>query len=265
MGVKITQNGQDVTKVSPGSAIRLQADGIFWMHVFFSVIDAERNTYLPNTEVAVDWVGNAWLDTEAPLKVGTYKFYAYNGADMFGLNEFTYFTVSNDVPIPGQPNWTKVLDRTTVAAADYQGKAKLVPFTFSAMPDQFDFINDWLVNHFLDELQAQATANNGSQVLKLRLWRDTSPAWETRYRGELELSTPPGFETPFLVTAIVVVALAAIAYYFIVKPLIGEVIDLVYGPVDPGTGKRPAVPWGTIAIVAVVAAVVAPDFFGGRK
>ena len=133
------------------------------------------------------------------------------------------------------------------------------------MPDQFDVINQWLVNNLLNNLQAEATKNNSSQVLKLRLWRDASPAWETRYRGELELTTPAGFETPFLVTVIIVAALAGLVYYFVVQPLVGQVIDLVYGPVDPDTGERPdtifGLSMGTVVIIAAIILIA----LGGKK
>jgi hypothetical protein len=157
-------------------------------------------------------------------------------------------------------SWTQIINTATPAAASYSGKAKLVKFTFSAYPEQLDFVNDWLVENFLNNLKEEAAANNGSQVLKLRLWRDTSPTWQTDYKGELELTTPEGFETPFLVAAIIVVALSAIAYYFIIEPLINSVTNLIYG-----TSGSSIVPWGAIAIIAVAAVFLVPQLTGGKS
>ena len=219
--------------------------------------------FLPNTNVSATVTGTAWLDVIAPSSVGTYKLYAWNDYPISSVNEYTYFYVTN-VPVnPGDINWVQVVNQVTPEALAYKGKAKLVHFSFSTGPEQIDFINNWLVSHFLSELKTQATANNGSKVLKLRLWRDTTKTFETLYKGELELTTPAGFETPFLVTAIIVVALSAIAYYFIVKPLVSQVTDLLYGPED-GSGNRPSIPWGMIAIIAAIV-LLSPQLTGGRK
>jgi|GEM_PF-3800346 len=161
--------------------------------------------------------------------------------------------------------WETVIDTMTLEAATYTGNARKVEFTFSAYPEQLDFVNNWLIENFLDNLKKEASAQYGAKVLELRLWRDTSPTWQTNYKGELVTSIPEGFSAiPFAVLAVIVVALAAIAYWFIVKPLLNQVTDFVYGPPD-SDGNRPAVPWGTIALVAVAAMVLVPNLTGGKK
>ena len=99
----------------------------------------------------------------------------------------------------------------TLEAATYTGNARKVEFTFSAYPEQLDFVNNWLIENFLDNLKKEASAQYGAKVLELRLWRDTSPTWQTNYKGELVTSIPEGFSAiPFAVLAVIVVALAAI-------------------------------------------------------
>lgn len=161
-------------------------------------------------------------------------------------------------------SWVQELNQVTPAAATYKGKAKRVQFTFSALPEQFDYVNTWLVNNFLGELQKQATANNGSQVLKLRLWRDTVPTWTTDYKGELELSTPPGFETPFLVWGLIYGALILVGLWIISKFAIPGIVDIIYGPED-SSGNRPSFSWGTVAIIAVAALILLPQLLGKRS
>jgi hypothetical protein len=86
-------SGNSVTGVYQGARIRLYISGIAWPHVGFSIIDANRKTFLANTNVDVSALGTAWLDITAPTNLGTYKLYAYSDYGGAGTHEYLAFSV----------------------------------------------------------------------------------------------------------------------------------------------------------------------------
>lgn len=147
-------------------------------------------------------------------------------------------------PEPG--NWTPVLDKTTVAGSSYSGPAQVATFTFSVLPEQLGFVNNWLVSNVVAKMEAAAVAE-GVKTLRVRLWRDTGPTFSTPYLCELTLSNPTTLAQgaalaaiPAIILAIIGVALAAILVWLVIKPLISSVIDIIYGP--PGAGGT-RTPW----------------------
>jgi hypothetical protein len=277
MNVFLKQNGYEVIQVKPSSLATVYAnDAAYLREVTFRIYSYPPGMGPPTTvweqTVWSNYRGEAYIDNvPMPGYEGNYSLVAFtivNSATMA-------FDVIANAPEPGGGGgggvgWTPVLNEVTWEASSYNGPAKLVPFSFSVLPDQLGSINKVLVDNFLDKLKEEATKNN-AQILKLRLWRDDSPWDRTNYKGELEVSVPAGFAQPQWVVLILVVAITGLVLYFLVKPTIGQLTDLVYGtlggitdiiygPVDPDTGKRPASPLGisggVIAILAIIAAII---------
>ena len=157
--------------------------------------------------------------------------------------------LSIPVRVGSQANWQLVYDKTTADGKTFNGKAQTGAFTFTAGPEQIDFVNNWLVNNFVDELQRAAVAK-GEKVLRVKLWRDTGPTWSTPYKGELTvtntgtltqagLSQSAALAVVPIVGIILVAGLAAIVYWLIVRPLLGQVTDFIYGPENPDGTRTP--------------------------
>jgi hypothetical protein len=277
MNVFLKQNGYEVIQVKPGSLATVYAnDAVYFREVTFRIYSYPPGMGPPTTV----WEESRWSNYRGEASIDNVPMPGYEGN--YSLVAFTIdnnatmaFDVIANAPEPGGGGgggvgWTPVLNEVTWEASSYNGPAKLVPFEFSVLPDQLGSINKVLVDNFLDKLKEEATKNN-AQILKLRLWRDDSPWDRTNYKGELEVSVPAGFATPAWIAAILVVAVLGLVIYFVISPWTGQITDLVYktttgltdlvwGPPDPDTGKRPASPLGLsgpiIAILAIITAII---------
>jgi hypothetical protein len=139
---------------------------------------------------------------------------------------------------------------TTPAAASYNGKAQQAVFNFSTGPEQFDFINKFFVNSYVQECEKAINQKSpGDQLLTMELWRDVSPFLETNYMCVITSTDVTGNPLPWLL--IIGVALAAIIVWLIVRPLLQSVTDLIWGRPN-AEGKTP-VPWTILAIGGVAA------------
>lgn len=154
-------------------------------------------------------------------------------------------------------SWELVLDKPTPAYDTYSGAAQLATFEFAGLPEQLDFVNNWLLDNILDNFQSEIQ-NRGGTLLRITLWRDIEPTFKTPYWCEV-LSGVPAVQPssrvriiPFLWQAIIAVALLGIIAWLIIKPVLRSVTDLAWGPPGPG-GEREkpflGIPWvGWIAL-----------------
>ena len=106
----------------------------------------------------------------------------------------------------------------------------------------------------------QAVEAQGGKVYRVTLIRDTSPTWWTDWRGEVvadvrgELS---GYhQMPFPWMAVLGVAFVALLAYFLIRPTIESVTELIWGP---GGGSFP---WPIIVVGLVM---LGGTFTGSRR
>lgn len=126
----------------------------------------------------------------------------------------------------------------------YEGKVQQARFTFALGPEQVDFINQFFANQYINDCKnAVRTESPTDDVLILRVYRDTAPTFQTDYILEITSTDRTGAALPWL--SIIGLALIAIAIvYFVVRPALASVRDLVYGP-EGNTGPTIAsmIPW----------------------
>lgn len=130
---------------------------------------------------------------------------------------------------------------TSSLNATYVGKAEEAVFTFSLLPEQLDFINNFFTNLYVDECE-KAIAQNSPQdeLLIMKLYRDTSPTWQTDYKCYITATDRIGNVLPWAL--IILASLAVLVYWLIVRPVLNQVTDLLYGP--PGKqGFVGMIPW----------------------
>lgn len=129
----------------------------------------------------------------------------------------------------------------------YQGHVQRATFTFSTGPEQFDFINNFFKDRYIDEcVKAVYSQSPADQVLKLEIYRDTSPTWKTPYELVITATDVTGNPLPWLL--IIGVALALVIVYFVIRPTLKSVQDLVYGPTSSdgkstGVNLVSMIPW----------------------
>jgi len=135
--------------------------------------------------------------------------------------------------------------------SSYVGKAQRATFAFSVGPEQFDFINNFFANQYINECRnAVSRESPGDNVLHLQVYRDTSPTWQTDYKLLITATDRTGNPLPWL--AIIGLALIAIAIvYFVIRPTLQSVTDLIYGPGggDGGGDGISGIPWIGIGII----------------
>ena len=144
--------------------------------------------------------------------------------------------------------------------SSYVGAAQRATFTFSTGPEQLGFMNTWLANQYINDCKnAVIQASPGDSVLHLKVSRDTSPTWQTDYLLEITATDITGNVLPWL-AIIALVAIAIIIVYFVVRPLLKSVQDLIYGPSGGGgdsTSLVKMIPWivGGVAIVLLLPSI----------
>jgi len=161
-------------------------------------------------------------------------------------------------------------DTLTPAAASYEGKAEKCIATFSTGPEQLDFVDSWLKNNLVSRAVAEVRNHDGT-VLQVTIYRDAAPTMTTKWKVEITAGFPAlhtamdgyaaeynmevGFD-PGLWAIIIGAIFVVLALYFVVRPIIQLIVDLVWGPSDRDPWDILANPWiwilGGIALVVVV-------------
>lgn len=105
---------------------------------------------------------------------------------------------------------------------DYRGAAEKCTYRFSLWPEQFPGVR-WtatqIANAHVDKLEEQ-----GSELLELRMWEDTTPTWTTDYYVEVVATASPLWWN--IIIAGVLVLLIGIAIYFSIDK-IEEIVEYV--------------------------------------
>ena len=96
---------------------------------------------------------------------------------------------------------------------DYRGHAERCTYTFSLTPEQIPGTS-WAAQKVVDahneELEKQ-----GSKILELRMWEDTSPMWTTDYKVEVVATASPLWWNLIIVGVLAI--LVIIAIYFVIQ------------------------------------------------
>ena len=153
-----------------------------------------------------------------------------------------------EYPEAGLPEVSDVIEITgiyeLVYTHDYPdtfvGKAEVCPFTFISLPEQIPG-HEWLAEQLATILgESMVEHGEGSRMLRLQLWADTSQPLYTKYYGEATATASP---VPW---ALVIGAIAIIAVIISFIVLINEVETIDWGEIPT------PIPWAILAITAGV-------------
>ncbi|MBA7628889.1 hypothetical protein ES703_36386 [subsurface metagenome] len=135
------------------------------------------------------------------------------------------------------PEYELVYTHDYPDAATYVGKAEVCPFTFVSIPEQIPG-HEWLAEQIAKILgESMIEHGEGSKMLRLQLWSDTSAALYTKYYGEATATASP---VPW---ALVIGAIAIIAVIISFIVLIDKVKTIDWGEIPV------AIPWAILAAV----------------
>ena len=134
-----------------------------------------------------------------------------------------------------------IIDRAVDSG--YAGKVEICTYEFSTIPEQFPgekWLADQILNKHIEEVSKQA-----SKLLWIKVWRDTSPTWQTNYRVEATASASP------LAWNLIIIGVLVIAALLITWKII-SVVSTIWGemaaPVKAGIMT-------VVAILVILAAV----------
>ena len=141
-------------------------------------------------------------------------------------------TVTTELP----PEYELVYTYDYPDAATYVGKAEVCPFTFVSIPEQIPG-HEWLAEQIAKILgESMIEHGEGSKMLRLQLWSDTSEALYTKYYGEATATASP---VPW---ALVIGAIAIIAVIISFIVLIDKVKTIDWGEIPT------PIPWAILAL-----------------
>jgi hypothetical protein len=261
MNVFLKQGNQNTILVKPGSLATVLANDcppfntcMFAIYQYIEGMIGPPLIVWTGSAVA-NWRGEAYLDMIVmPNGQGTYGLSAQCQGGVYSAE--IYFEVSVNAPDPPE---TMVLYKSyaTPLNSSYQGKAQKATFSFSSGPEQLDLINEFFVNSYVDECaNAVQSKSPTDELLMTRVYRDTSQSWVTNYVVEITATDRTGDPLPWAL--IIVVALALIATWLIIRPILQAVEDVLYGPGDGGagggvTGLVSYIPWiiGGIGLILI--------------
>ena len=137
--------------------------------------------------------------------------------------------------------WQLMIDETPPVA--YRGPAEVCTWEFAVGPEQLPgmgFLADRIIDAHVQEL-----LRNGGLLLRLRVWVDSAPTWQTRYRVEVTSKASPLWWNAIILGVLALLSLATTAYV---------ITQLVH--IEWGGGLGEAVKWGSIGIGIAGAALL---------
>lgn len=136
------------------------------------------------------------------------------------------------------------------AGIDYAGKAERCVFEFRTPPEQIPG-EAWLANQIVEKGIAELRTQ-GSELLWIRVWRNTDPLWHTDYRVELTATASPLWWNLIIIGILAIVVL-----------VVGWQIVSVVKDIDWGKAAAPLITGGIgLALVAVFGILL---LTGGRE
>jgi len=97
------------------------------------------------------------------------------------------------------------LIKDTAGDTQYRGKAEKCVYTFSTIPEQIPG-ESWLASQIVQK-QIEELAKENSRLLHIRIWRDTSPTWQTDYKVEVFASASPLWWNAIILGVLAILAL----------------------------------------------------------
>lgn len=92
----------------------------------------------------------------------------------------------------------------------YRGPAEFCAYEFSLWPEQIPGTG-WAAQQIVDA-NLNALAEQGSQLLELRMWEDTAPTWTTDYKVEIVATASPLWWNLIIVGVFALLLIAGVAY-----------------------------------------------------
>ena len=116
--------------------------------------------------------------------------------------------------------WELIVDKKENQS--YRGKAEKCTYHFSLGPEQLPG-TQWTAKQIADA-HAEELEKEGSKLLELRMWEDTSPVWHTDYYVECVATASPLFWS-LIIAGVLAIIIGLIVYFTIDK--IDEIVDYV--------------------------------------
>ena len=138
--------------------------------------------------------------------------------------------------------WEEIVDQKF--NQEFVGHAELCEWTFSVpLPEQLgaQWIANRLIDGHIEELQKE-----GSQLLELTVWEDTSPIEKTHYYVRVVATASPLYWTAIIVGVLIVLVIAGLSY------IITKIENIVEYVGDKAPQALSVLPWLGLGIVAVV-------------
>ncbi len=117
-------------------------------------------------------------------------------------------TVTPEVEIP--PEYVLIQETIYPWAYTFEGDAEVCTFEFKLTPEQipvYPWLGQRIVDSFVSELEKE-----GSRLLELRVYEDTTPTFWTNYRVEVTASASPIVWTPIIIGVLAILFLVAIIF-----------------------------------------------------
>ena len=136
-------------------------------------------------------------------------------------------------------NWNApIIETRTPLAETYEGHAETCEWEFHVWgPDQFQhdaIVRDRIIDAHITELQ-----QDGSELLDLTVWEDSSPTWQTNFYVRTSATASPLFWTPIIIGILVIIAL------IVIYRVVHKVTEY-----DWPSGVTEAIQWVAIATIA---------------
>jgi hypothetical protein len=96
---------------------------------------------------------------------------------------------------------------------DFRGHAERCTYTFSLTPEQVPGTR-WTAQKVVDA-HNEELEKEGSQLLELKVWEDTSPTWTTDYKVEVTATASPLWWNLIIIGVLAI--LVIIAIYFVIQ------------------------------------------------
>ena len=125
---------------------------------------------------------------------------------------------------------------------DYNGKAEVCHFEFKTGPEwPFDWLGQsWYVNKMISSAK-ESVEDEGGTPLRLTVYRDKAPTWETRYQVVVIAHASP------LAWTLVIAGIFALLGLVIAWKIVGDITEVDWGKIIPDIRK--GIQWATIGLL----------------
>jgi len=233
MDVFLKQNNIEITQIRPSTRATVLANncartpGICYFSIEIPSALPRQTVWMG--EANINWRYEAWIDNVLMPSERDYVLVARCQDIMAELQ----FQVTSGAPVP--TNMVTYSEHIEPLNNTYLGRAQKAVFSFASGPEQLDFVNNFFVNQYINEIKGAIKQESPiDDLLKITVLRDANPTWYTNYIVEITSTDRTGNQLPW--TAIAVVAFALIITWLVIRPILQLVTDIIYGPSNGGDG-----------------------------